>query len=271
MRFAIVLVIVFGFGASLTRAADMPSHCVALAGQYPGVKLAALGGQPDFSAEEIRFHYIGHSTYLIETSGGLTAATDFTGFVGVGLVPDVVTMNRAHDSHYTDFPDPAIPHVLKGWGEGGKPASHYLDLDQMVVRNVTTDLRAGIDSRIKDANSIFVFEAAGLCIGHLGHLHHEPSDAHYALLGRMDVVMVPVDGGRTLDTATMVRVMKRLKARLVLPMHWFGDGTLQRFATAMQDEFDVVYGEGNSVTTSLRELPRRPTVHILRPRAISAP
>jgi hypothetical protein len=26
---------------------------------------------------------------------------------------------------------------------------------------------------VPDGNSVFIFEVAGLCIGHLGHLHHE--------------------------------------------------------------------------------------------------
>lgn len=247
----------------------MPSHCVALAGQYPGIQYAALGDLPDLGEQEVRLHYIGHSTYLLETFGGLKVATDYTGFVGGDILPDVVTMNRAHSSHYTDYPDPAIPHVLKGWGEAGKPASHYLELEEMVVRNVTTDIRAGIDTRVKDGNSIFVFEAGGLCIGHLGHLHHEPTDEHYALLGRMDVVMVPVDGGRTLDTATMVKVMKRVKARVVLPMHWFGDGTLSGFLAGMRDEFEIEYPEGGAVTVSLMDLPKTPTIYVLRPRPIS--
>ena len=254
------------FGAFAER---IPSHCVALAGQYPGIQYAALGGLATIGEHEVRLHYIGHSTYLLEAEGGTTAATDFTGFVGPDLLPDVVTMNRAHGSHYTDFPDPAIPHVLKGWGDGSAPADHYLELDEMIVRNVTTDIRAGIDSRVKDANSIFVFEVGGLCIGHLGHLHHEPTDAHYALLGRMDVVMVPVDGGRTLDAATMVRVMKRLRSRVVLPMHWFGDGTLSAFLNGMRDEFAIEYPSETSVTVSLMDLPKTPTVYVLRPRPIS--
>ena len=66
-------------------------------------------------------------------------------------------------------------------------------------------------------NSIFVFEMAGLCIGHLGHLHHEPDTAQYAALGRLDVVMVPVDGGYTLNLATMIRVVKRLRSSVVIP------------------------------------------------------
>lgn len=247
------------------RAEYIPSHCVALAGTYPGVQVAALGGLPDLGRAELRLHYIGHSTYVLETESGLTVATDYTGWLGGDLLPDIVTMNRAHSSHYTDYPDPAIPHILRGWGDAEGPAAHYLDLEEMIVRNVTTDIRSG-GGRAKDQNSIFVFESGGLCIGHLGHLHHEPSDEQYALLGRMDVVMVPVDGGMTLDTPSMLRVMKRLKARVVLPMHWFGDGTLEYFLAGMRDEFAIEYPEGNSVTVSLADLPKRPTVFVLRPR-----
>ncbi len=48
---------------------------------------------------------------------------------------------------------------------------------------------------LKDGNSIFIFEVAGLCIGHLGHLHHQArSIRHFAAIGRLDIVMVPIDG-----------------------------------------------------------------------------
>ncbi len=269
MRVIFVALCTVFLSQTMAMAQRIPSHCIALAGQYPGVQYASLGGFPELAAEDVRLHYIGHSTYLLETSGGLTVATDFTGYVGQDIIPNVVTMNRAHSSHWTEFPDPAIDHVLKGWGENGSPAEHYLELDEMIVRNVTTDIRAGIDTRVRDDNSIFVFEVGGLCIGHLGHLHHEPTDEHYALLGRMDIVMVPVDGGRTLDTATMLRVMKRVRARVVLPMHWFGDGTLQSFLAGMKEEFAIEYPDDGAVTVSLRDLPKVPTVYVLRPRPIS--
>ena len=38
----------------------------------------------------------------------------------VDLVPDVVTMNNAHETHWTALPDPAIPHVLRGWARDGR-------------------------------------------------------------------------------------------------------------------------------------------------------
>jgi len=154
-----------------------PSHCIALADAAPGLEYVQLASySAPLERNTVRLNYVAHSMYLLETEGGLRAATDFTGFLGVtDMIPDVVTMNHAHDSHWTAMPDPAIPHVLKGWGNGREAADHHLDLGEMLVRNVATDIRSRFfDDVEKYGNSIFVFEVAGLCIGHLGHLHHEP-------------------------------------------------------------------------------------------------
>ena len=246
----------------------IPSHCIALAGEIPGASYVHLAGYADpLPAGEVRISYIDHASFLIQTEGGLAAVTDFTGNLGgADLVPDVVTMNNAHITHFTHAPDPAIPHVLEGWAaRGGAERAHRLDLGEMLVRNVHTDLRAAGGRVAPRGNSVFIFEAAGLCIGHLGHLHHEPDAAQYAAIGRLDVVMAAVDGGVTLDTASMIRVMQRFKARVVLPMHWFGRGTLERFLAGMRGEFDVVDTGLREITLSLDRLPTRPQVMVLEP------
>lgn len=245
----------------------IPSHCIALAGTAPGVEFLhkASFGAP-LSADSVRLSYVAHATFVLETAGGLVLATDYTGSLGPSeVVPDVVTMNHAHETHWTTEPDPRIPHVLEGWGPFGAGVEHYLDLGEVLVRNVPTDIRAfgGVE---ENGNSIFVFEVAGLCIGHLGHLHQEPSPAQYAMLGRLDVVMAPVDGGYTLNLPTMIRVLKRLRASVVIPMHWFGDGTLQAFLDGMEGEFAVERRGESFLEVSLETLPRRPTVIVLRPR-----
>ncbi|MEM6563240.1 MAG: MBL fold metallo-hydrolase, partial [Pseudomonadota bacterium] len=118
-------------------------------------------------------------------------------------------------------------------------------------------------------NSIFVFEMAGLCIGHLGHLHHEPDAEQYAALGRLDIVMAPVDGGYTLDLETMTRVLKRLRSSVVIPMHWFSLFALDDFLDGMSDQFTVVEVGGPALDMSLDRLPSQPTVMVLRPAFLS--
>ena len=244
-----------------------PSHCIALAEAIPGASYVHRASYDvDVAPETVRIHYIAHASFLIRSAGGLNMVTDFTGFIGnVPMIPDVVTMNHAHDTHWTANPDPAIPHVLPGWGAFGVGIDHRLDLGEVLVRNVSTDIRSQWSGVETNGNSIFVFELAGLCIGHLGHLHHEPTDEQYAAIGRLDVVMAAVDGGMTVDLPTMMRIIRRLRSSIVIPMHWFGDYTLDRFLVGMRDAFQVVDVGGPALDVSLDRLPSQPTIMVLRP------
>lgn len=267
----LVLALLAGVGLPASAQERLQSNCIALA-QGPERVMAASFREP-VPLDAVRLTYIDHAMFLIQTPG-VSAVTDFTGFIGnVDYLPDVVTMNHAHDTHWTSAPDPAIPHVLKGWAEDGRAASHRLDLGEMLVRNVPTDIRGrfGGGTVEPDGNSIFVFEAGGMCIGHLGHLHHEPNEEDYALLGRLDVVMVPVDGGLTLPHDLLVRVLGRLRSRLVVPMHWFGRGTLDAFLADLSEAagYAVERPEGSEILLTLATLPEEPTVVVLEPRLLS--
>jgi len=237
-----------------------PSECLAIAlnGTMNGGRLRLAALQPN----EVGITYVGHSTFLIESPQGVRAATDFNGSAG-GVTPDVVTMNHAHGSHYTDFPDPAISHVLRGWGDTpDKPADHDVTVGDMRIRNVTTDIR-NLGGRESNGNSIFVFEAGGLCIGHLGHLHHELTPAHKGWIGRLDVVMVPVDGGMTLPVENMMAVLKDLNVRVILPMHARFAGSLERFLAVARKEFAVIRLNENAMVASVDMLPDQPTVYVM--------
>ena len=267
----LALVLFAGLGLPAAAQERIPSHCVALAQGHERVVPASF--REPVPLDAVRITYVDHAMFLIQTMG-VSAVTDFTGFVGnVDFLPDVVTMNHAHDTHWTSAPDPSIPHVLQGWAEGGEAASHRLDLGEMLVRNVPTDIRGrfGGGTVEPNGNSIFVFEAGGLCIGHLGHLHHEPNDEDYALLGRVDVVMVPVDGGLTLDHPTLVRVLERLRSRVVIPMHWFGRGTLDSFLSEMSERagYAVERREESDMMLTLGTLPGALTVVVLEPALLS--
>lgn len=232
-----------------------------------GVQYANFG---HVSAEprSVTITYVAHSTFRIETQEGVTIATDFFGVAGrtaedEPIIPDIVTMNNAHSTHWTPNPDPGISYVLRGWNHDGKgPASYRLRVRDVTVRNVTTDIRGWSEPRA-NGNSIFVFEVADLCIGHLGHLHHSLTEAHFAKLGRLDVVMAPVDGTYTLGLPEMIDLLKTLKAQVVLPMHAFSTYSMQTFLEGMSDEFAIDLPGTDTVTLSYATLPSTPTVMLL--------
>lgn len=210
--------------------------------------------------------FIGHATFLIESPEGVSVATDYAGYAGPNVTPDAVTMNGAHSTHHTAFPDPAIPYVFRGWREDGEPADHYAKIEDLRIRSVSTDTVGFGDVGVnRNGNSIFVFEIDDLCIGHLGHLHHVPTREQLAQIGFLDVVMAPVDGGYTLSLPELVTTLEALRARVVIPMHAFGSYTLERFLTEISASFPVVRHDGPTMVVSKLDLPKSTTVIVLPP------
>ena len=168
-----------------------------LADRCPGLvaantpRLMPAGLRVARSEDQVRITYAGHSTFLIETPRLARIATDYNDYVRTPVLPDIVTMNHAHSTHYTDRPDPAIKHVLRGWGASpDQPARHDLTYQDVRVRNVPTNIRDWVGGGTeRHGNSIFIFETAQMCIAHLGHLHHTLNQQQLNEIGRVDVVL----------------------------------------------------------------------------------
>jgi L-ascorbate metabolism protein UlaG (beta-lactamase superfamily) len=241
---------------------EMNESCPGLVASRPrpipaALRLAAL------AADQVRLTYAGHSTFLIESPQLVRIATDYNDWVKPPVLPDIATMNHAHSTHFTNRPDPGIKFVLRGWREDGRPAGHDISYKDVRVRSVSTNIRDWGGGTEKNGNSIFVFEIASMCIAHLGHLHHTLTQQQMNDIGRIDVVMAPVDGSMTLDLDGMVEVLHGLKAQMVIPMHSFSTYTLDRFLARMRQDFAISYNETPSILVSKTMLPAAPTVMVL--------
>ena len=241
----------------------MTQSCPGLvAARPPFVEPAALR-LVALERDQVRISYVGHSTFLIESPQLVRIATDYNDYVRPPVLPDIATMNHAHSSHYTLSPDPGIKYVLHGWADDEKPARIDLQYKDVRVRNVPTNIRTYEGGTERHGNSIFIFEVANLCIAHLGHLHHTLTQQQLNEIGRIDVVMVPVDGSYTLDLDGMVEVLQALKAPLMIPMHYFSAYTLDRFLQRVRQEWDVDVAEIPSLVVSKTSLPTKPKVLVL--------
>ena len=108
-----------------------------------------------------------------------------------------------------------------------------------------------------------MFEIANLCIAHLGHLHHTLTQQQLDEIGRIDIVLVPVDGSYTLDLEGTVEVLRSLKAPLMIPMHFFSSFTLERFMSRIRQDWDVEMSEVPSTVISKTALPQKPKLLVL--------
>ncbi len=243
-------------------AAPADASCTGVIAERGGpVRLAALvkeGG----GAASVSLSFLGHASFLIESPGGVRIVTDYNDLVRAPVTPDVVTMNNAHPTHYTDAVEPGIKFVLRGWDPGGRVAAHQLDYRDVRIHNVPTNVREFGATRY-NGNSIFVFDVAGLCLAHLGHLHHTLTPAHLADLGAIDVVMVPVDGSYTLNQQEMLAVLQQIKPKLMIPMHYFGLTTLERFLDRGGESYKVRRHAGPQIELTRAGLPASPEILVL--------
>jgi L-ascorbate metabolism protein UlaG (beta-lactamase superfamily) len=242
---------------------EMMENCPGLIAARPPRVMSVAFQRTALEADQVRLTFIGHATFLIESPQLVRIATDYNGYVKPGVLPDIVTMNHAHSSHYTDYPEAGIKYVLRGWAEDEKPARHDVHYKDVRVRNVPTNIRTLAGGTERHGNSIFIFEIANMCIAHLGHLHHTLTQAQLNEIGRIDAVMVPVDGSYTLDLDGMIDVVKSLKAQLVIPMHYFSSYTLDRFLSRVSEHFEIEKSDVPSVVISKATMPAKPTVLVL--------
>ncbi len=242
---------------------EMMENCPGLvASQRP--RAAAVALRLALASDQVRITYAGHSTFLIESPQLVRVATDYNDYVRTPVTPDIVTMNHAHTTHYTDRPDPGIRYVLRGWGPTPEqPARHDITYKDVRVRNVPTNIRNWAGGTELHGNSVFIYEMANMCIAHLGHLHHTLNQQQLNEIGRVDIVFVPVDGNMTLDLEGMVEVLTALKAPLMIPMHYFSTSTLHRFLERARQNWVVEMSEVPSMVVSKTSLPTTPKVQVL--------
>jgi L-ascorbate metabolism protein UlaG (beta-lactamase superfamily) len=267
----------------------LPSMTRCLGGCLPAVILlwlaapaahaacAAVAGLPRATAASfataavppghVGLSFLGHASFLIESPGGVTAVTDYNGYIRPDATPDIVTMNHAHSTHYTEDPDPSIKLVLRGWDTGSGIPDYDVAFGDMRIHNVPTNIRAGDGGTELAGNSIFVFDVADLCIAHLGHLHHTLTPQHLAQLGPVDVLLTPVDGVYTLGHQDMIAVIESIRPALIVPMHYFAGRSLETFIAATEGRYPVRRNDGSSVVLSRAALPKSTEILIVPPRS----
>ncbi len=216
------------------------------------------------TAEEsaVAIGFLGHASFLIESPQGVRIVTDYNDMIRSPVTPDIVTMNNAHPTHYSEAVEPGVKYVLRGWDPAGGVAAHRLEYRDVRVRNVPTNLREAGGTRY-DGNSIFVFETADLCIAHLGHLHHTLTQTHLAELGAIDIVMVPVDGALTLNQEDMIAVLQQIKPKIAIPMHVCSEARLDRFLARAGERYRIRRMAEPRILVSRADLPAEPEILVL--------
>jgi L-ascorbate metabolism protein UlaG (beta-lactamase superfamily) len=250
------MLLVYAVVFAAISAQTAQAACTGVVAGWP-LRLAAAGAE-----EAVSITFLGHASFLIESPGGVRIVTDYNDAIRAPVTPDIVTMNNAHPTHYSESVEPGVKYILRGWDPAGGVATHRLEYRDVRIHNVPTNVRELGGIRY-NGNSIFVFDIADLCIAHLGHLHHILTQSHLADLGAIDVVMVPVDGAWTLNQDDMIEVLRQIKPKIIIPMHIFTQATLDKFLTKIGDLYAVRHADARTVVVTRSALPAEPEIMVL--------
>ncbi len=162
------------------------------------------------------FKHIGHAEFLIETESGVRIVTDpYDAGCGYPVRPvaaDVALVSHHHHDH------DAVEN-LRGEPRIIDTAGRFTPETGIKV----TAVRAFHD----DANGskrgetlLFLIEAEGLRIVHLGDLGCGLNEEQQEILKKPDILMVPTGGFYTIDAIQAREITEQLGARIILPMHY---------------------------------------------------
>lgn len=207
----------------------------------------------------MKIKWLGHACFAVTLSSGRTVITDpfdqSIGYPQPNLPADYVTVSHDHFDHNAVKTVPGNPEAVR------KEGRH--SCGEIVFTGIPSFHDNSGGSK-RGRNMIFVIEAEGLRICHLGDLGHVLEKGQLDQIGKVDVLMVPVGGFYTIDPGEAVKVADQIKPRYILPMH-YKTGYID-FPISPADEFLKNY-PGHRVERELQvtagDLPTNPQVVLL--------
>jgi L-ascorbate metabolism protein UlaG (beta-lactamase superfamily) len=123
------------------------------------------------------------------------------------LKSDVVTISHDAQGHNYATAVSGRQHDLTGPGE--------YEIGNVFITGIVTK-----DSEEARRNVIFMFDFDGLTVAHLGDIHAVPKQAQIEALEQVNVLLVPVGSGNSLNAAQASELISMLEPNIVIPMHY---------------------------------------------------
>ena len=201
--------------------------------QRGGILRTALGNAPQITIE-----WLGHSTFEITSSKGTRILTDPHGAFDLPrptLPQHIVTTSHQHGPHNSVHMAPGTPVILHGLTPGGenwqKISTTIRDVSVYVVP-AYHDKSRGMQ---RGKNAIFVFKVDDICIAHLGDLGHILTPDQLKMMGKIDILLVPIAGGYFTVTPSEAReVTKLVNPKIAIPKHFWWEQAVQQYTEGMK-------------------------------------
>ena len=150
--------------------------------------------------------YFGHSFFEIKTKGGTLIIDPFS---KPPQRPDITLITHGHKGH--SFEGGENGFVIKAPGE-------YEIKDIFIIGMESYhDKERG---KILGKNIIYLIEAEGIKLCHLGDIGHIPAPEQVEEIGSVDVLFIPVGEKTTIPLKEIPEILSLLEPRIIIPMHY---------------------------------------------------
>jgi len=181
---------------------------------------------------EIKIHYLGHSSFVLQFNNGITVVTDYgkeNAWKGWGwdspihqlngLVPDVMTYSHTfHEDHYDPERIPeGVEYILK-------------EMDSLTIKGLTIKPIRVCEKKLgEEDNSAYLFSYGGLNLLHLGdaqvqimNIDSQEVASHIEKIipGNLDLLLMTIDGPAPIWSQA-VKFVEILQPKCVIPMHYW--------------------------------------------------
>ena len=194
---------------------------------------------------QITWH--GHSCFTLDTGLGTVVLDPYEDGTVPGLPPLRLSAEMVLCSH--GHPDHSAIQCVQLTGGGA----------EFSFREIPS-FHDGEFGALRGRNTMYAITADDFTVLHCGDLGQMPSPAQYEAMGSPDVLLIPVGGHYTIDPAQAREIALRTGARVVIPMHYRGEGFGYDVLATVQDYTalcsDVVFAESNTVTVDKRTAPQ---------------
>jgi L-ascorbate metabolism protein UlaG (beta-lactamase superfamily) len=168
----------------------------------------------------MKIKWYGHAAFKITTDGGVRVIIDpyqsgaFGGALSYGKITeetDIVLTSHDHDDHnYTKD----IKGTFKHFNKEGVYKEKGLTIEAFPCYHDQSE------GKERGNNLLFMIEADGLRLAHMGDLGHTLAQETVKKMGRVDIVLLPVGGFYTIGSDEAGMVMNDIKPKFTIPMHY---------------------------------------------------
>ncbi len=160
--------------------------------------------------------WYGHACFELKNNTATIVTDPYDDSLGLtppALHADIVTLSHNNPRHN------AVSQVQGNYKVLDSPGEYEIK-EVFITGHALYPPKADAATALADRNIIFFYEMDNLTVCHLGDIAHTPTQSQVEAVDQVDILLIPVGSGRSLNAAQASEVIGIIEPAIVIPMHY---------------------------------------------------